>query len=755
MKIQGPGGKYIQTIVLFFVALTLMFGVGATSAFAESIPENAGEDLEKAKEILGKDPEAYSNASHFRSLSAADQQWSTRAMAELDAMDRMYTGSDTAFYAEIKGLVEVAGPQLGDYQTAITGGQLALFDGGATSGAIGGGSADLGAEIGLFKGAAGGPILGLATLAGSLIYMDIETGTNPISTALFGVQEDNTTYAGGVSPVEHDVAAEEIRWQSFPKLPNTQALSHELEVYEESIAFCISGKQYWVEPGVRTFKNCASSEAITRDGETVQAMEGIGIFASGCGNVELMRAPDKRFSLLQPKIGGHWYLGACEARTPKEAFSAGIYTGTSPIYKGWRTMNAASEAECGKLGVSWGSQLAGWPSEVGPEKIVGQSEQPRYSEECNFSSAPITTVRAPSRFHYGQPHKVTESEVAEKEVGGAQIIHAKAHPIGSVGGPSTKEAVEKGEKTWKEGGQIKVGKAWKHWMETAPHEGKPPAKGPETSLPGTVRIPGCTGTGSACKSVMEGLTLVPEIDILTWQHANVEIPAGDVVSTSPAEGTEVEEKSKVGIVVNPFTMPKIIPAPRPGETGTQYKERLEGEGYTNVEVKERTEVDPRVGPGEVSYTYPREGTAVDPAGGEKVQVEDNPGSAPPPEGGAIGPPTLPGIKFPKLGVLCKSFPFGVPCWVIQEITAWSATAKAPVWGIASMKIMGHTIPGASFDLVKLEPIMIVVRPAILIFATIGLVLLFYKFAMGGSPDSGSQGDSSSTNVSTPDSDVYL
>ena len=34
----------------------------------------------------------------------------------------------------------------------------------------------------------------------------------------------------------------------------------------------------------------------------------------------------------------------------------------------------------------------------------------------------------------------------------------------------------------------------------------------------------------------------------------------------------------------------------------------------------------------------------------------------------------------------------------------------------------------------------VVRPAMLIFATIGLVLLFFRFAKGGGPPSGSQGD---------------
>lgn len=104
--------------------------------------------------------------------------------------------------------------------------------------------------------------------------------------------------------------------------------------------------------------------------------------------------------------------------------------------------------------------------------------------------------------------------------------------------------------------------------------------------------------------------------------------------------------------------------------------------------------------------------------------------------GAVGPPALPGFKFPELGVLCKGFPFGVPCWLINSISSWSASASCPSLGIQEFSIKGHKIPEANTSLCPLEPIMEKVRPAMLTFATIGLLILFYSFARGGSPPSG-------------------
>jgi hypothetical protein len=192
-----------------------------------------------------------------------------------------------------------------------------------------------------------------------------------------------------------------------------------------------------------------------------------------------------------------------------------------------------------------------------------------------------------------------------------------------------------------------------------------------------------------------------------------------------------------------------IPQPEPSEVGTHYETRLKELGFTDVttEILPETAIDVELGPSEVTKVVPSPRTFVKPE--TEVVVEVNPDDAPTPGESSkpIGSPTLPGIKFPSFPVLCKGFPFGVPCWLIQTIEGWGASGTCPQWGFENLEIEGTHITN-KFDLCKLEPIMEKVRPAILIFATIGLVLLFFRFAKGGSPDSGSQGDDSTGN--TPD-----
>jgi hypothetical protein len=188
-----------------------------------------------------------------------------------------------------------------------------------------------------------------------------------------------------------------------------------------------------------------------------------------------------------------------------------------------------------------------------------------------------------------------------------------------------------------------------------------------------------------------------------------------------------------------------IPQPEPSEVGTHYEERLKELGFTNIttEILPETAIDIEVGPNEVSKVVPSPHTFVKPE--TEVVVEVNPDDAPTPGESSkpITSPTLPGIKFPSFPVLCKGFPFGVPCWLISAIEGWSATGACPQWGFENLEIHGKDI-NSKFDLCKLEPIMEKVRPAMLLFATMGIVLLFFKFAKGGAPPSGSQQDSSAT-----------
>lgn len=212
-----------------------------------------------------------------------------------------------------------------------------------------------------------------------------------------------------------------------------------------------------------------------------------------------------------------------------------------------------------------------------------------------------------------------------------------------------------------------------------------------------------------------------------------------------AHESEPEIDPEKGTLPGNPLWPEILPV-ESNEVYTHYKGRLEAEGFTDVKesVLPESLIDTRVGPEQISRVVPVEKTRAEPS--TPVDVVVNPVDAPPVDGEPhvpVGPPNLPGIDKPDFGVVCKGFPFGVPCWIADTITAWSATAKAPVLGIEDWKIsiMGHKQTlNAMFDLAKLEPIMSRVRPAMLIFATIGIVLLFFKFAKGGGPPSGSGGD---------------
>jgi hypothetical protein len=197
-----------------------------------------------------------------------------------------------------------------------------------------------------------------------------------------------------------------------------------------------------------------------------------------------------------------------------------------------------------------------------------------------------------------------------------------------------------------------------------------------------------------------------------------------------------------------------IPAVQSNELATTYKSELESLGFTEVTVQTLPEddTDTELGPGAATSVAPAAGTQALPS--TDITVEANPDTAGPAEPTkGIGGPTLPGIKLPSFGVLCKGFPFGVPCWLVQGIESWSSSAVAPEWGVENLEIDGHKITG-KFKLAELEPIMEKVRPAMVIFATFGLVLLFYGFAKGGGPPSGGKGDADSGDTFDYDDNEY-
>lgn len=262
--------------------------------------------------------------------------------------------------------------------------------------------------------------------------------------------------------------------------------------------------------------------------------------------------------------------------------------------------------------------------------------------------------------------------------------------------------------------------------------------------------------GYPAPKLNEQATKVSKTEVPKMEHVKTPVPV-PLPSTVPAPARtylvppleksgaikpEKEEKEEGKPLPSPLL--PVIPEPGHDEVYTEYKTRLETAGFTGSDVSERvlpeSAIDTSVGPNDVASVSPAPGTATAPT--TSIDVSVNPSDAPIPGEslGGIGPPSEPGLKLPSFGVLCKGFPFGVPCWLAETIGAWSATAKAPEWGVEGLEVKGHKIENLKVNLAKLEGIMEVVRPAMLIFATIGLVLLFFRFAKGGGPPSGSQGD---------------
>jgi hypothetical protein len=181
-----------------------------------------------------------------------------------------------------------------------------------------------------------------------------------------------------------------------------------------------------------------------------------------------------------------------------------------------------------------------------------------------------------------------------------------------------------------------------------------------------------------------------------------------------------------------------VPEIHPNEPYTDYSERVKEAGLEPHErVLPEIDIDPKTGPGDVSKTSPEPGTSE--KAGSEVQVEVNPEDAPTPETHTpIGGPTEPGFNLPNFGVLCKGFPFGVPCWLSETVEGMAATAAPPTWTIVpEIKILSHTVGPGVFHFSTIEPIMEIVRPVMVAFSIIGIVLLFYRLAKGGSPEGGS------------------
>jgi hypothetical protein len=175
-----------------------------------------------------------------------------------------------------------------------------------------------------------------------------------------------------------------------------------------------------------------------------------------------------------------------------------------------------------------------------------------------------------------------------------------------------------------------------------------------------------------------------------------------------------------------------IPAPYPNELGTEYVTELEQIGFTNVTSKTVGESaeNTTVGPNQVARVAPAPGTRA--SAGTHIEVDINPSDAPSPGGGSPFPgPEPPGFHLPEFAVLCTKFPFGVPCWIVSEMEKWVTTQETPAWEIPLEVPLAGWKTTIKLNLGFMNSAMEIVRPILLSMAVIGVVFMFFHYAMGG------------------------
>lgn len=259
-----------------------------------------------------------------------------------------------------------------------------------------------------------------------------------------------------------------------------------------------------------------------------------------------------------------------------------------------------------------------------------------------------------------------------------------------------------------------------------------------------VDVPDCAGLlYAACAAQLQQVGLVPNRVMLDWEGAVVTLPADAVVLTQPEKGTRVDEGSTVTVTTNPDEtgMPIIIPEREPGETASEYAQRLQEEGLQvgRIVLREMSEnnSDPELGPLAVTAVHPAPGTRLAPSGSSTVRVEHNASTMPEVAGSGWTAPPVSGIDLTPLGEVgigCDKFPFGIFCWVYQGLGGWGNSAGCGVnLGVPFGSSIGID-DQVGVELCAFEPAMVVVRPVIAILAAFSLAWLFASSAMGfGAP----------------------
>jgi hypothetical protein len=628
----------LWVIAITSVAFSLaVLGAAATNAHAEELPSLESSSsfagaLEHVKEQISDDGGSIDDlASHLVAYPDTETEIDLdRYLAETAALNHEYgaNGGVTEVFARLglssdSSFTEYGSTMLdGQSETDIIEEMATHLDSAITGTsadgpaeiAAGGQLTDIAASSGILDGAFGASlgVLAPAVGLGVLTYLDIANGSNPLSEALvniFASQETEPLEPTRTSASEHLVTASAGTWHYITQCPGKtlwRCWGHQNELEKER--YDAGGPLPWPEyyGGKQDEPYGFSPIMAEYNVEEWHDLPGAYVFAW--------------------QVGENYYYGT--------TFPT-IASSLEPIYH--------LESEC-KNSDGTVAPMYGWNSIAGLPATVPNSYEYRAGNEESWACKPYEITGPPGE-ERDIWHEKTGSNAfwyiyrsaaqmktgfarhgseAEAEALGAAVINVTGTPV--EGPAALEESLEEQTKRLTGGEDTQAAKLIDHG-EKIKIEGSIPR------LPGDGVVPDCRDlTVNECEHALEGEGFSEfTINPLEWRTADLEIAAGHVTGTEPAEGEERETNQRITIVSNPESdeMPVEIPTPRSNELFTEYQTELVASGFSDNEDVPDIEGDTEPAHDRVTRVSPAPGTRIDPAlvGSTDVVVHTNPQAA--------------------------------------------------------------------------------------------------------------------------------
>jgi hypothetical protein len=360
---------------------------------------------------------------------------------------------------------------------------------------------------------------------GTLTYLDITTGSNPISEWIDGDEAPS----GSEPDASYTKPAENSRYIALPA--HAEGCSDGM--YLSECLFSYELANWHRETGLGYFPEGSEMAVCSEDGAHAVGW----VCRSACNEADFGSwQPAHSYFFLQEEVEGEWWTGDFQAATSAQASADSQDVAAAEGCK-WTTGNA------------WEPSIAGYPPlglVIHDRAELLEGAWGEFDEECvageslvrvKSYDSPVVLVRRPSQMHLSFPKAGLHESGTYVNVGGDLITGAEGVTKAITG---TAEALK--DDPNEDGiGLIDGGEHAKIGSKLA-------------VIPGTAEVPSCFGaTATECKTklAVAGFTATPEVEELTWKTADLDVEPEHVVNTTPGEGDYAEESQTIKITINP------------------------------------------------------------------------------------------------------------------------------------------------------------------------------------------------------------